>query len=110
MKKIFIQETYRRIISHFLVTLFIFLGLHFHESEQVSHFHVHNLTLTMVNQTSVKVINDGHICPCFVATLDMPMRNIYSSTSLIEAKLNGLFLINFFLPLIWEIFHPPRNV
>jgi len=98
----------RKAESIALILLFVALGVHFHEHDTLSHFHFHDLALTMINQVASFSFTDGHVCPCFAAILDMPILRAQYLAILCVANL--LQRSNFILPLPlgWEIFHPPH--
>lgn len=98
----------RKVKSLGVILFFIGLGIHFHHPETLNNFHFHDLTMT--SHSPAHILSDGHICPCFVATLDMPIMNAPYIINLNQARLDSLFLFNSLFSLTWKIFHPPQPV
>ncbi|MGQ9471891.1 MAG: hypothetical protein ACUVR0_09405 [Candidatus Aminicenantales bacterium] len=93
-----------------VILFFIGLGIHFHHPEALNNFHIHDLTVTVTSYSPAHILSDGHICPCFVATLDMPIMKAQYIINLYQARLESLFLFNTPFSLTWKIFHPPQPV
>lgn len=110
MKKSFIYGRNQKLTSFILLAIFIYLGIHFHEPHSLTHFHFHNLNLSEINQASSNFLTDGHICPCFIAALDMPAINGLFVATLNETNLFGFTSFHLALSLTWEIFHPPQTI
>ncbi len=110
MKQIFFRGRGQKVIGLFLLVFFFSLGVHFHEHDTLIHFHLHDFSLKLVHQAWPNGLTDGHICPCHIAVLDMPMLNMSSMVISYKTDLIIYCVTDFSLPLTWEIFHPPQTV